>query len=219
MILQQLANRLNKKLYRRTRRRILKQWGDDGGDARFRYDYPLDDQSLVIDLGGYEGDWTSNIHSKFGSRVVVFEPVARFAAAINERFAGNGNIEVLQFGLGAVTETQTIYLGGAGSSTVRKRAEAEEIRLVDVKRWFDDNEISSVALMKINIEGGEYDLLDRMLETGLAASVQNFQIQFHNFTVEASRRMERIQRCLSETHDLTYQYEFVWENWLRKSNA
>jgi FkbM family methyltransferase len=219
MIFQQLANRLNKKLYRRAHRRLLKQWWDDGGDAQFRYDYPLDADSFVIDLGGYEGDWTGEIHAKYGCRIAVFEPVAHFAAAIAERFSDSEQIEVLQFGLGAVTETQTLYLRGAGSSTVRKRAEAEEIRLVDVKQWFEDNQVSSVALMKINIEGGEYDLLDRMLETGLAASVQNFQIQFHNFTVDASRRMESIQARLSETHELSYQYRFVWENWVRKSNA
>ena len=77
----------------------------------------------------------------------------------------------------------------------------------------------SVALMKINIEGGEYDLLDRMIETGLVESIDNLQVQFHNFTVDAKRRMERIQEALQRTHTLNYQYRFVWENWVRKGDA
>ena len=172
-----------------------------------------------MDLGGYEGQWTSEIHSKYGCRIVVFEPVSQFSQALSERFEANEDIEIFQFGLGATSELQTIYVRGAGSSTLRKRAAAEEIRIVDVQQWFDDNRVMSVALMKINIEGGEYDLLDRMIETGLVESIDNLQVQFHNFTVDAKRRMERIQEALQRTHTLNYQYRFVWENWVRKGDA
>ena len=219
MNFEEFANRLNKRLYRRTHRQILKQWEDDGGDARFRYDYPLTHNSFVMDLGGYEGQWTSEIYSRYGCKIAVFEPVRQFSQALSERFEANEDVEVLQLGLGAVSESQTIYVRGAGSSTYRKRADAEEIRIVDVKQWFDDNRITSVALMKINIEGGEYDLLDRMIETGLIESIENIQVQFHNFTVDAKRRMERIQEALQCTHRLNYQYRFVWENWARKGDA
>ncbi len=219
MNFEEFANRLNKRLYRRTHRRILRQWEADGGDARFRYDYPLTDNSFVMDLGGYEGQWSSEIYSKYRCKIAVFEPVRQFAQALSERFAANEDIEVLQLGLGAISESQTIYVRGAGSSTLRRRAAEEEIRIVDVQQWFDDNRVMSVALMKINIEGGEYDLLDRMIETGLVESIENIQVQFHNFTVDAKRRMERIQEALQRTHTLNYQYRFVWENWVRKGDA
>jgi len=219
MNFEEFANRLNKRLYRRTHRQILKQWEDDGGDARFRYDYPLTSNSFVIDLGGYEGQWTGGIYSRYRCKIAVFEPVRQFSQALSERFEANEDVEVHRLGLGAVSESQTIYVRGAGSSTYRKRADAEEIRIVDVKQWFDDNRITSVALMKINIEGGEYDLLDRMIETGLIESIENIQVQFHNFTVDAKRRMERIQEALQRTHTLSYQYRFVWENWEKKGDA
>ncbi len=48
-----LANRLNKRLYRRKQRKMVKRWWDDGGDRRFRYSYPLNRSSFVMDLGGY----------------------------------------------------------------------------------------------------------------------------------------------------------------------
>jgi len=214
-----LADRLNKRLYRRQYRKMVKKWWEDGGDRRFRYDYPLDRSSFVMDLGGYQGQWASDLYSRHRCRISVFEPVERFAAALGERFENNEDIEVFQFGLGASSRSETIYIHGAGSSTYRKRTEAEKIRIVDIKQWFDDYGIDSVALMKINIEGGEYDLLDRMIDTGLIESIGNVQVQFHNFTVDATRRMEHVLKGLEKTHTPTYQYRFVWENWARNGNA
>ena len=219
MNFEELANRLNKKLYRRKHRKMVKRWRDDGGDCRFRYSYPLDQRSFVIDLGGYRGQWTSALYSRYRCRISVFEPVRRFAEALDEKFKQNEDIEVSRFGLGAVSKSETIYIHGAGSSTYRKQTEAEEIRIVDVKQWFDENSVASVALLKINIEGGEYDLLDRLIQTRLIESIENIQVQFHNFTVDATRRMEHIQKGLERTHTPTYQYKFVWENWARNGDA
>jgi hypothetical protein len=70
--------------------------------------------------------------------------------------------------------------------------------------------------MKINIEGGEYELLDRMLETGLVERVTAFQIQFHYFVEDAETRMASAQQRLSRTHSPTWQYRFIWENWEKK---
>ena len=216
MIFSAIANRLNKKLYRRKYRHMLQQWEDDGGDEKLRYDYDLNSNSFVMDLGGYEGEWTENIHQKFGCQVAIFEPVRKFAEKIKNKFSQNEAIEVCQYGLGSSSRTDTIYLWGAGTSTFRKRAKAEEIRIVDIKEWFSDHNMQSVQLMKINIEGGEFELLERLLETRLISRIENIQVQFHNIAVESTRRMERIQQGMRNTHKPTYQYKFIWENWVLK---
>ncbi len=216
MILDSIANRINKKLYRGKQRRMVQKWWADGGDERFRYDYDLNRGSFVMDLGGYEGQWTSNIYDRYRCRIAVFEPVSTFAASIRERFDGNEDVEVLEYGLGSSSRTETIYLWGAGTSAFRKRAKTEQIRIIDVEEWFRVNQSGLVQLMKVNIEGGEFELLERMLEAGLMARVENLQVQFHNIAAESTRRMERIQEGLRETHEPTYQYKFVWENWARK---
>ena len=68
-------------------------------------------------------------------------------------------------------------------------------------------------MIKINIEGSEYDLLEHLIETYFIANIGNIQVQFHNFIDNAKERMRNIQTNLAKTHKLTYQYEFVWENW------
>lgn len=74
--------------------------------------------------------------------------------------------------------------------------------------------IEVVDLIKINIEGGEYDLLDEIIANNWLSKFKNIQVQFHDFVIENPReRMEKIQKELAKTHQLTYQYDFVWENW------
>ena len=211
-----IANRLNKKLYRRKHRRVLQTWKDDGGDERLRYDYDLNSNAFVMDLGGYEGKWTVNIREKFRCQVAIFEPVKKFSETIKDTFSQDDNVEICQYGLGGSSRTETIYLWGAGTSTFRKRAKAEEIRIVDIAQWFSDRNIQTVQLMKINIEGGEFELLERLLETELISCIENIQVQFHNIAVESTRRMELIQQGMRRTHEPTYQYKFVWENWALK---
>jgi FkbM family methyltransferase len=199
---------------------MVRRWWDEGGDYKYRFDYDLNRDSVVMDLGGYEGQWASDIYSRYRCRILVFEPVSSFANRIRERFRRNEDIAVFQYGLGSESRTETMYVRGAGSSTFRKRADAEEIRIVDAKSWFEENDVDSVQLMKINIEGGEFELLERLIETGLTERIVDIQVQFHNVAVDSTRRMESIQRKLQTTHGPTYQFKFVWENWTRKaSNA
>jgi FkbM family methyltransferase len=184
-----------------------------------RFDYDLSDSSLVVDLGGYEGQWCSDIYARYRCRVVVFEPVRTFAEQIERRFARNPAIEVRAFGLAAHTRKETISLGADGSSMFRmsRSGHVEQIELVDVNQWFADERIGEVDLMKINTEGGEYELLERMIDVGLIGRVRNIQVQFHRLDAASEPRMRRIQERLSVTHVPTYQYTFVWENWARKT--
>jgi FkbM family methyltransferase len=197
-------------------RSVVSRYYADGGDTRFRFDYDLTPDSIVLDLGGYEGQWASDLYARRRCLIHVFEPVSRFAADIRERFRDNPDITVHAFALGNGDRTETIHLRGASSSLYKGRAEAEEIRFVDVAAWLESAGIGPVALMKINIEGGEYELLERMIEADLAPRVRDIQVQFHNFAPDAPDRMAAIQQALARTHEPTYQYRFVWENWRRR---
>jgi len=197
---------------------MVKKWYADGGDDRFRFDYDLDERSFVLDLGGYEGQWASDLYARQRCRIAIFEPVPRFARNISARFHKNGDIAVYPCGLGASSRTETIYVHGASSSTEKKQSAAEQIEIVDVRQWFEDHKVETVQLMKVNIEGGEYELLERLVATGLIGRIDDIQVQFHNFIPNAAARMEQLQRALRATHTPTYQYRFVWENW-RKNPA
>ncbi len=76
--------------------------------------------------------------------------------------------------------------------------------------------ITAIDLMKINIEGAEYDLLEYLIASGLVRRIRRFQIQFHDFVLDAEARMLAIQEQLASTHRVTYQFPFIWENWVSK---
>jgi FkbM family methyltransferase len=192
-----------------------KKWFNDCGDEQLRLKYPLCINSIVFDLGGYKGQWASDIFAKYCCTVHVFEPVSEFAGNIIERFGQNPYIIVHQFGLSDRDQTVQIHFDHNRSSMYTSGTEVREAKLISAKKFIDAEGIKHVDLMKINIEGGEYDLLDHLIDTGLVKQIANIQVQFHDHVPNAERRMQKIQQALQKTHYLTYQYPFVWENWKR----
>jgi len=192
------------------------EWHRDNGDKTFRVEYDLDENSLVFDIGGYEGQWSSDIFSRYSCSIHIFEPVDDFALKINSRFAKNKKIVVHRFGLSDQTVRTRIYVDKDATSIFKVSSELKEISLVKASDYLNESGISNIDLMKINIEGGEYDLLNHLLDYGFANKITDIQVQFHDFIPDAERRMLEIQRRLKETHFLTYQYPFVWENWRKK---
>ena len=116
--------------------------------------------------------------------------------------------------MGYPSRKEIISICADGSSIFRKSFKTQEIQIVDIAEWFAKENIKSVQLMKINIEGGEYELLERLIDTGLIKIIDNVQVQFHNISKDSTDKMERIQERLKHTHNATYQYKFVWENWV-----
>lgn len=191
----------------------IQPWLDVDGDNTLRMDYKLDPSSIVFDVGGYLGDWTAKVFDKFGCEIYVFEPVSRFYEELIARFAGNSKIHLFNFGLAGKSRTEQIALLADSASVFKQDSSSEQIKLVDISEFLADHGIKKIDMMEINIEGGEYELLERMIDTGVIKLVQDMQIQFHDFIDNAEDRMLRIQKRLRETHYTTFHYKFIWENW------
>jgi FkbM family methyltransferase len=171
---------------------------------------------MVFDLGGYEGQWASDIFSKYCCTIHIFEPVHEFASKIQERFKYNQKIYTHEFGLSNENKTVSISLSKDSSSIYKRNGEQTTAILMRAVDFMRENSIKKIDLMKINIEGGEYDLLEHLIDSDFIRNIDNVQIQFHDFVSDAFHRMSNIQHFLSRTHITTYQYPFVWENWMRK---
>ena len=192
-------------------------WRKANGDLTHRLNYEeLTPDSIVVDLGGYQGQWASDIYSKYQCKVFVFEPIDRFFNFITNRFKANRNIVVSRVALGNADKEEIIYEKADGSSVVRKGGIPATIEFRKFDSMMKELNIQQIDLLKINIEGGEYDLLDYIIATGWAHKINNIQVQFHDYFAEAKQRMEKIQDALSATHYTTYQVEFIWENWKKK---
>ncbi|MES2964569.1 MAG: FkbM family methyltransferase [Bdellovibrionota bacterium] len=216
--LNRVSRSIQKRFFKTDFDRTYDRWVAARGDATLRLDYPLTKSSLVLDLGGYRGDWAAEIFEKYGCRIFVFEPVSSFAEGIRRRFSGQNEIRTFDFALAGRNGTTEIGLDENSSSEFAAEASKKTvIQLKDIAEFFNTQNVTSVDLMKINIEGAEFDLLDYMLDRGLTDRIANLQIQFHNFVPAADSRRESIRSRLAKTHDVTYDFPFIWENWRKRS--
>lgn len=203
----------SKDLYRSPQHNRVQKWIHDQGDKRLRLDYALNTNSVVFDIGGYEGRWTSDIYSIYSCTIYIFEPVAEFADRLAERFSRNNKIFVHNFGLSNKDQDLEMFINKDKSTIYCSGNDLKQSHFRKASGFIKENKITSIDLMKINIEGGEYDLLDDLLQAETIKNIKNIQVQFHDFVHEAELKMHKLQQELSKTHHLTYQYPFVWENW------
>jgi FkbM family methyltransferase len=192
----------------------LDRWFKDNGDKTHRINYDLNENSIVFDIGGYEGGWSSDILEKYNCIIYIFEPIKEYYDIIVERFYGNNKVRVFNFGLSNKDEEVYISNNTASSSIHIEGNHKEKIILLNINNFIENESLNSVDLVKINIEGSEYDLLDEVIKMDNQIKFINIQIQFHkNIVPDWNNRRNRIREELKKTHKLTYDYSFVWENW------
>lgn len=190
-----------------------KKWFEDKGDETHRLNYPLNENSIVFDIGGYKGEFAMEVYCRYNCTTFIFEPIPEFYERIVHRFFNTNKIKAFNFGLGNNDCKLQISLEDNSSSLYKKGINSLQVQIRSFNDFLEENHISTIDLLKINIEGSEYDLLESIIEAGNITKIHNIQVQFHDFVPNALERMNLIQNKLSQTHQLTYQYTFVWENW------
>jgi FkbM family methyltransferase len=193
--------------------RELARWEHDNGPTTHFVQYDLTPESVCFDVGAYIGQYAQLMHDRYSCRVFCFEPVRAHFEQLVSRLQGRSGIQCFNVGLGPEDTNQIIAINADSSSLfcLSDRIELVTIRSIDAV--MRETAVGQIDLIKINIEGGEYALLDHCLGTGLITRFRNIQVQFHDFFPDAVHRRNTIRDKLSLTHDITYDYEFVWENW------
>jgi FkbM family methyltransferase len=177
-----------------------------------RYDYPLDAHSVVVDFGGYKGEWAQKIWDKYGCHIYIFEPLEEFFEQAKEKFRDNPKVHLYDFGISDADSTELISIDGLSSSQfVGERKVKVEFR--DVSKVLKELDLKKINLLKINIEGGEFKVLPRMIQEDLINICDDLQIQFHHFYPNSEKLRDEIRKSLLITHHLSYDYPFFFENY------
>lgn len=211
--MRKLFGNLKRAFFGNSHQVMVNRWRSANGDKTLRLDYDLNEKSFVVDLGGFKGEWSNDILQKYNPRLFIFEPVHAYCEAIRKRFAASSNVQVYNYGLGSQNREDYISVTGDSSSIFTQSDKSERIIIRDVTEWLEEYSEGIVDLMKVNIEGAEYELLEKLIESKKILMIRNLQVQFHNFEKGSKKRMKRIQAKLAKTHTVTYKYEFVWENY------
>jgi hypothetical protein len=77
-------------------------------------------------------------------------------------------------------------------------------------------ELGAVDVIKLNIEGMEFEVLEAIIANDLLRMFKHIQVQFHGILKDGKPRRDAILAALSQTHDSTFCTPWRWEGFTRK---
>jgi FkbM family methyltransferase len=147
--------------------------------------------AVIFDVGAHNGSYSLGAARIFGddSLVYSFEPSAEVYKSLLRVTADRPNIMAYQFGLGDCETTASLYYDSVGAQKASLYAEAhastidlalgrvtsEEILVRTLDAFCEEQKISRIDVLKIDVEGNELDVLrgaTRMIEAGAVEAIQ-----------------------------------------------
>ncbi|MCC6007830.1 MAG: FkbM family methyltransferase [Rhodobacteraceae bacterium] len=189
-------------------------WRADRGE-KLRMDFSsLAPGALVLDIGGFAGDWAQQVLEAAPSVMLhVVEPHPRFAAKLRRRFREFPNVKIHEFALAGSDGEIFLSDEGDASSIFPDRAGSIVVRTCGIDKFFSEIGATQVAFAKINIEAAEYELIPHLVQGHHIGRIEKIHVQFHLFTPEHKKMREECRSLLSLTHHCDWAYPFVWEQW------
>jgi FkbM family methyltransferase len=158
---------------------------------------------VFLDVGGNTGQSVrAALDHRWGfDRVWTFEPTRRCIALL-ERIVDDRLTVVPAGWWSADTEMVVHDPGAIGASVDPRRSrtdETERCSFIDAARWMAENiEPDHLVWLKINIEGAEIEVLDRLLTSGQISKVKHLVVHFDIEKVGELDKAEAMRRRLDE---------------------
>lgn len=169
----------------------------------------------ILVLGGFQGSSAQSWQFKTQRLVHVVEPLRRYIVAIEA--LSNSRLILHPFAVGAINERRSIALDSDASGQFAISDRVVEVDFKDVAEFLGDIG-ENFCLLECNIEGGEYEVFERLIQANALKKFEYIQVQFHKVGEDFELRRAQIRKCLSSTHDLEFSFDWVWERWVKKSN-
>lgn len=182
-------------------------------------DAPSRVKSVIWEVGGYLGDWVGEGLSVPGNAdfyKVVFEPLPAHVEKLRARFSGRPDVEVRAYGLFESSGMRPLYPNADSTSVHREYGEAVVCEFRDVVAEVDA-ELAPDIQMQLNVEGDEYAILKRLIDSGRIKRFKAMQVQFHDWVPEARVLRDELRERLESTHRESPFIPWVWERWQRRA--
>ena len=176
----------------------------------------------MIDGGAFVGEWSAGIirrHQCTSRGLRAGPAVLRHVQTPLEWLPGRRPVPPWRWAGRTVrrrspwrVRVRPCFIRGGAPSTV-------DVEVRDVTAVLDGLGRDRLDLVKLNIEGGEYDVLERIVETGWLPRIDELLIQFHERYPSSHRRRRRIRRALARSHVEVWNYPWVWERWVRRTTS
>lgn len=178
-------------------------------------DVNLESTDSVLVLGGYLGDSTQRWLDVSAGQVLVVEPVKGYFQTLQSKFLDNPRVELFNLAVGAKSGQVDIYVNELESGSRIKSESVQVAQQMAISKFL--KQLSNIPkIVEINIEGGEYPVMQDLIDSTLVEEVETLIIQFHRYTYHDEVLRGNIRVKLSDTHKEVFSYDWVWERWDRK---
>ena len=192
----------------------ISNWFRDNGDYTHNINYNLNEDSIIIDLGGYTGVWAQQMIDRYNPNVYILEPVPIFYEGMVDKFLTNNKVNLMNVGVGVEDKDGFIFMSGDGTSSNLAIGESISVKFNTIDTILEEWGLNEVDLIQINIEGDEYSILEKMIENGSINKFNNIQVQFHLGIENCVERREKIRNgFIKNGFKNNFDYAFVWESW------
>jgi FkbM family methyltransferase len=194
----------------------------------------LTNSSIVFDIAANTGVWAEQLYNKYKPQMYCFEPQKFPYSVLSTKFGSNPDFHLFPYGVGARDRKFVLYttnkLGNDASEFLepkRRRVNKEgkvNVEICNIKEFMQftkDTNINHINLMALNCEGGEYEILEYLIEKDYIKNIYCFLISFHTppdgvKISNCDERTKNIRDNLSKTHVCEWDYPMMWEKWVRK---
>jgi hypothetical protein len=121
-------------------------------------------------------------------------------------------VKIYDYGLGGENGILTLY-GDSFNASIFKNDTGGSTRVQIVKAVDAFQKYEHIDLLKINVEGAEYEIMNNLLDNYDMRKIDNLQIQFHGNVTGYAAMREEIRSRLMRTHHMMWNYDYIFENW------
>ncbi len=180
-----------------------------------RIEYSLNENSLVVDVGGLTGDWASKIYCRYSCYIDIYEPHPELSKIAMLNFETNSKVVIYPFGLSDKEGEMVLYGDWLNASLYKN--DWEKHNVVNIKKASEIfKKYKHIDLLKLNVEGSEYNILPDLINNFDMKNIDNILIQFHNTVNDYKKKRDIIRKGLSKTHKMDWNYDYIFESWGRK---
>lgn len=170
---------------------------------------------IAIDCGANVGNVTE-VMEKRGAKVFAFEPNPYAFEKLRKRFTGNKNVVCFQKGVYKETGILKLYLHefsdedevkwSTGSSLLDQKGNVLKDKYVEVEiidfNEFVENIGQRIKFVKMDVEGVEYEILDKLIETRNINKIDYLFVETHEHKIPELREIAEKVRQKIKKHKL-----------------
>jgi FkbM family methyltransferase len=166
--------------------------------------FVLPPNPTIVDIGGYIGDFSIYAVKYLNAgRVIVYEPTVENFEILRQNIENNGYTDRITAVNKAVSDSHEVILNVQiqeneevhVSAYWYQEAERRRIPSITLLDLFEAHELDSIDLLKVDCEGGEYDIFLAMPDH-LFKRIGNIVFEYHRvdgFEMKLNRVLNRLQ--------------------------